>query len=284
MSTAKATPAILAAAITRCLSEGRSNNGNSFSIGRVSTSNGIGQPMTSHTHTYDTAQATAGKRAMSPCGFMPEATHAKAMTAPQAASRISHATPTPKGKRHAMPDQNPHSHRKATFAPCAKAANLPRSSASRNVDAPGTADDKAGSAAPGVTPARSESEACPTLPDRKAPSIRRPGWNPGSCAQPASEAESPRRISPAPRAQPVSAARDPLRKSTGHPTAYMNAARIAPTDPNRSAGSNAVAWATTSRTDWGTPCARDVLPSVPHQRDSTHRAQGIQDVVGGIHS
>ena len=33
----------------------------------------------------------------------------------------------------------------------------------------------------------------------------------------------------------------------------MNAARIAPTDPNRSAGSNAVAWATISRTDWGTP-------------------------------
>ena len=284
MSTAKATPAMPAAATTRCLSEGRSNNGNSFSIARVSTSNGIGQPMTSHTHTYDTAQATAGKRAMSPCGFMPEAMHAKAMTAPQAASRISHATPTPKGKRCEMPDQNPHSHRKATFAPCAKAANLPRSSASRNVDAPGTADDKAGSAAPGVTPARSESEACPTLPDRKAPSIRRPGWNPGSCAQPASEAESPRRISPTPRAQPVSAARDPLRKSTGHPTAYMNAARIAPTDPNRSAGSNAVAWATTSRTDWGTPCARDVLPSIPHQRDSTHRAQGIQDVVGGIHS
>lgn len=92
-STAKATPAMPAAAIARCLSEGRSNNGNSFSSGRVSTSNGIGQSMASHTHTYDTAQAKAGNRAISPCGFMPEATHAKAMTAPQAASRISHATP-----------------------------------------------------------------------------------------------------------------------------------------------------------------------------------------------
>ena len=57
MSTAKATPAILAAAITRCLSEGRSNNGNSFSIGRVSTSNGIGQPMTSP---YGRDVSTAG--------------------------------------------------------------------------------------------------------------------------------------------------------------------------------------------------------------------------------
>lgn len=273
-----------AAVTTRCLSEGRSNNGNSFSIGRVSTSNGIGQPMTSQTHTYDTAQATAGKRAMSPCGFMPEAMHAKAMTAPQAASRIPHATPTPKGKRCAMPDQNPHSHRKAAFAPCAKAANLPRSSASRNVDAPGAANDKAGSAAPGVTPARSESAACPALPDRKASSSRRPGWYPGLCAQPASEAKSPRGISPAPRTQPVPAVRDPLRKSTGHPTAYMNAARIAPTDPNRSAGSNTVAWATTSHTDWGTPCARGGLLSIPHRRDSTHRAQGFQDIVGGIHS
>lgn len=284
MSTAKATPAILAAAITRCLNEGRSNNGNSFSIGRVSTSNGIGQPMTSHTHTYDTAQATAGKRAMSPCGFMPEATHAKAMTAPQAASRISHATPTPKGKRCAMPDQDPHSHRKTTFAPCAKAANLPRSSASRNVDAPGAANDKAGSAAPGVTPARSESAACPALPDRKASSSRRPSWYPGLCAQSASKDKSPRGISPAPRAQPVSAVRDPFRKSTGHPTAYMNAARIAPTDPNRSAGSNAVAWATTSRTDWEPHAHGGGLPSIPHRPDSTHRAQGIKDVVGGIHS
>ena len=217
MSTAKATPAMPAAAITRCLSEDRSNNGNSLSSGRVSTSNGIGQPMTSQTHTYDTAQATAGKRAISPCGFMPEATHAKAMTAFQAASRISHTTPTPNGKRCAMPDQNPHSHRKATFAPCAKALNLPRSSASRNVDAPGAADDKAGSAAPGVTPARSESAACPTLPGCKAPSIRRPGWNPESCAQPASEAKSPRGISPAPRSQPVPAVRDPPSKIDGDP-------------------------------------------------------------------
>ena len=181
---------------------------------------------------------------------MAEAPHAKAMTTPQAATRISQATPTPNGRRCAIPDQNPQSNRMAAFAPCEKASNLPRSSSSRNVDAPGAADDKAGSAAPGVTPARSESAACPALPDRKAPSIRRPGWNSGPCAQPASEAESPHLISPAPRAQPVSAARDPFRKSTGHPTAYMNAARIAPTDPNRSAGSNAVAWATTSRTDW----------------------------------
>ena len=167
VSTANAAPAMPAAAIARCLSEGRSNNGNSFSSGRVSTSNGIGQPTTSQTHTYDTAQATAGKRAVSPCGFMPEATHAKAMTTPQAASRISQATPTPKGKRCAMPDQNSHSHRKAAFAPYAKALDLPRSLASRDVNASGAADDKAGSAAPGVTPARSESTACPALPDPK---------------------------------------------------------------------------------------------------------------------
>ncbi len=256
VSTANAAPAMPAAAITRCLSEGRSNHVNTFSSGRVSMSNGIGQSMASHTHTYDTAQATAGKRAMSPCGFMPEATHAKAMITPQAARRISQATPTPKGKRCAMPDQNSHSHRKAASVPRAKALELPRSLASRNVNVSGAADDKAGSAAPGVTPARLESAACPALPDRKAPSIRRPGWNPGPCAQPVSGAESPRGISPAPCVQLAPAARAPRRKSTGHPIAYMNAARIAPTDPNRSVGSNAVAWATTPRTDWGTPCMR----------------------------
>lgn len=187
---------------------------------------------------------------------MPEATHAKAMTTPQAASRISQATPTPKGKRCAMPDKNSHSHRKAASAPRAKALELPRSLASRNVNVSGAADDKVDSAAQDATPARSESTACPALPDPKAPSIPSLGCDPRFCTQPASEAESPRRISPAPCVQLAPAARAPRRKSTGHPIAYMNAARIAPTDPNRSAGSNAVAWATTPRTDWGTPCTR----------------------------
>ena len=154
-----AMPIIPAAAITRCLSEGRSNRANSFSSGRVSTSNGIGQSRASHTHTYDTAQATEGKRAMSPCGFMPEATHAKAMTTPKAASRISQATPTPKGKRCARLDQNSHSHRKAAVAPCATAAKPPRSLASRDSYPLGTAAGGIASDAPGARQARFDSTA-----------------------------------------------------------------------------------------------------------------------------
>ena len=256
VSTANAAPTMPAAAITRCLSEGRSNHLNSFSSGRVSMSNGIGQSMASHTHTYDTAHAKAGNRAISPCGFIPEATHAKPMNAPQAATRTSQATPTPNGRRCATPNQNSHSHRKPAITPCAKALILSGSFASRDVGAPGAAAEKVDSAAQDATPARSESTACPALPDPKAPSIPSLGCDPRFCTQPASEAESPRRISPAPCVQLAPAARAPRRKSTGHPIAYMNAARIAPTDPNRSAGSNAVAWATTPRTDWGTPCTR----------------------------
>lgn len=213
VSTANAAPAMHTAAITRCLSEGRSNHVNSFSSGRVSMSNGIVQSMASHTHTYDTAQATAGKRAMSPCGFMPEATHAKAMTAPQAASRISHATPTPNGKRCAMPDQNPHSHRKAAFAPCAKAAKPPRSLASRGSYPPGTAAGGIASDAPGARQARFNSTACAPPQGREPPSTPGPGSDPESCARPASTAGTSLRRSPAPCTPSAPQSDPPLRIS-----------------------------------------------------------------------
>ena len=192
------------------------------------------------------------------------------MNTPQAATRISHTTPTPNGRRCATPDQNSHSHRKAALAPCTKASNLPRSLAPRNVGAPGAAGGTAGSDAQGVMQARFESAASTAPKGNETQSMPGPGANPAPCAQSAPAVDSLFARSPSHNIQSAPAARTLSRKSTGYPAAYRNAASIAATDPKRSAGSNAVAWATTSRTDSGTPWARKRCCTVEGTGVSSH--------------